>query len=48
MSVQHHRLEYDIDRTVAAIHKRKLPKAFAQMFVEGCNLDAVLAKETEA
>ena len=48
MSVKHHRIEYDVDRTVAAIGERKLPKAFAQMFIKGRNLNAILAEETEA
>jgi putative phosphoesterase len=38
-TVQHHRLEYDVERTVAAIHEYKLPEAFAQMFIQGRNLD---------
>jgi putative phosphoesterase len=41
MQVQHHRVEYDVDRTVAAIREHNLPDAFAQMFLQGRNLDAV-------
>ena len=51
MLVQHHRVEYDVDRTVAAIREHNLPEAFAQMFLQGRNLDAVSAassEETEA
>jgi putative phosphoesterase len=46
-TVQHHRVEYDVERTVAAIREHKLPEAFAQMFLQGRNLDSLL-KETEA
>lgn len=41
MQVQHHRVEYDVDRTVAAIREHNLPDTFAQMFLQGRNLDAV-------
>jgi diadenosine tetraphosphatase ApaH/serine/threonine PP2A family protein phosphatase len=47
MQIHHHRLEYEVDRTVAAIREHNLPEAFAQMFLQGCNLDAVLAEEEE-
>ena len=40
--VQHHRIEYDVDRAVAAIHEHKLPEAFAQMILQGRDLDTVL------
>jgi putative phosphoesterase len=39
LAVQHHRVEYDVERTIAAIHEYKLPEAFAQMFIQGRNLD---------
>ena len=42
--VEHHRLEYDVERTAAAIHEHKLPESFAQMFLRGRNLDAVLGE----
>jgi putative phosphoesterase len=42
VQVQHYRIEYDIDRVVAAIRERKLPEEFAQMLLQGRNLDAVL------
>jgi putative phosphoesterase len=41
--VQHHRIDYDMDRAVAAIHEQKLPEAFAQMILQGRDLDTVLA-----
>jgi putative phosphoesterase len=40
--VQHHRVEYDVDRAVAAIHEHDLPEAFAQMILQGRDLDTVL------
>jgi putative phosphoesterase len=40
--VQHHRVGYDVERTVAAVHENKLPDAFAQMFLQGRNLDYFL------
>ena len=39
--VRHYRLEYDVARAVAAIRKHELPEAFAQMMLQGHNLDAV-------
>jgi putative phosphoesterase len=44
-TVQHHRVEYDVERTVAAIRKHKLPEDFAQMFLQGRNLDAIQRKK---
>jgi putative phosphoesterase len=41
--VQHHRIEYDMDRAVAAIREHELPEAFAQMILQGRDLDTVLA-----
>jgi len=40
--IDHFRLEYDLASAVAAIHDRGLPEAFAQMLIQGRNLDAVL------
>jgi putative phosphoesterase len=45
IQVEHHRVAYDVERTVAAIRKHKLPEDFAQMFIQGRNLDAVQKKE---
>jgi putative phosphoesterase len=43
--VRHYRVEYDVARAVAAIRDRGLPEAFAQMLLQGNNLD-VAAKTT--
>jgi putative phosphoesterase len=40
--VRHYRLEYDVTRAVAAIRRHELPEAFAQMILQGRNLDVVL------
>ena len=42
--VQHYRLTYDVDRTVEAIRAAQLPEPFAQMMVQGYNLDEVLER----
>ena len=44
IQVRHHRVEYDVERAVAAIREHKLPEAFAQMTLQGRNLDVVLEK----
>ena len=47
VQVDHYRVEYDVDRAVAAIREHKLPELFAQMILQGRDLDAVLeATET--
>lgn len=46
--VQHHRVAYDVERAAAAIRKHRLPEAFAQMVLQGRNLDAVQAASGEA
>ena len=40
--LRHHRVEYDVGRAAAAIRENKLPEAFAQMILQGRNLDAVM------
>ncbi len=45
IQVQHYRLEYDVERAVAAIRENELPEAFAQMLLQGRDLDTVLAKD---
>jgi putative phosphoesterase len=40
--VRHYRLEYDVTKAVAAIRQHKLPEDFAQMVLQGRNLDVVL------
>ena len=42
LQVQHYRLEYDIARAVSAIRERGLPEAFAQMILNGHDLDSIL------
>jgi len=42
LQVDHFRLEYNLTAAVAAIHERGLPEAFAQMLIQGRNLDMVL------
>jgi putative phosphoesterase len=41
LRVRHYRLDYDIDRAVSAIRQHNLPEAFAQMLIQGRNLDEV-------
>jgi len=41
-TVQHHRVAYDVERTVAAIQEHNLPETFAQMFLQGRNLEYFL------
>ncbi|MBN1177731.1 MAG: metallophosphoesterase family protein [Anaerolineae bacterium] len=43
LSVVHHRVAYDVERTAAAVREHGLPEAFAQMFLQGRDLDTVLA-----
>lgn len=40
--VDHYRLTYDVEATVAAIRKRGLPEAFAQMLIRGYDLNTIL------
>lgn len=42
LQVRHCRVEYDVARAVAAIREHELPESFAQMMLQGRNLDAVL------
>jgi putative phosphoesterase len=41
LEVRHYRVEYDVEKVVAAIRERGLPEEFAQMMLQGRNLDAV-------
>ena len=41
--VKHYRLAYDVKRTVKAIRVNNLPEAFAQMLIQGRDLDTILA-----
>lgn len=40
--VDHFRLDYDLEKAVAAIRELDLPEAFAQMLMQGRDLDSVL------
>jgi putative phosphoesterase len=42
IDVRHYRVEYDVEKAAAAIRDHKLPEAFAQMVLQGRDLDAVL------
>jgi putative phosphoesterase len=44
VQVDHYRIEYDVERTVDALRSYDLPEAFAQMFLTGRDLAAVLAE----
>ncbi len=41
IQVRHYRIEYDVEKAVAAIREHELPEAFAQMILQGRNLDVV-------
>jgi putative phosphoesterase len=45
VEVRHYRVEYDVARAVAAIREHGLPEAFAQMLLQGRNLDVVMERE---
>jgi putative phosphoesterase len=45
VEVRHYRVEYDVARAVAAIREHELPEAFAQMLLQGRNLDVVMERE---
>lgn len=42
MRAKHYRLKYDVDRAVAAIREKGLPEVFAQMLIQGRDLETVL------
>lgn len=42
LNVIHHRLDYDVDKCVNAIREIGLPEAFAECFIQGRDLEAVL------
>ncbi len=42
LDVHHYRVDYEVGTTVSALRQRGLPEVFAQMFVEGYDLDTVL------
>lgn len=43
LQVSHYRLNYDVSEAVAGIRKQGLPEAFAEMLIQGRDLDTVLA-----
>jgi putative phosphoesterase len=45
IQVQHFRLEYDVERAAAEVRRRGLPEAFAQMVLQGYDLDRVLRED---
>jgi putative phosphoesterase len=44
LQINHYRLDYDIDRAVAEIRKKGLPDAFAEMLIQGRDLETILAR----
>ena len=46
-SYQHFRVNYDVDKVVAAIRQKGLPEAFAQMLIQGRDLETVLREMLE-
>jgi hypothetical protein len=42
LDIQHFKVEYDLEQAVNAIRKRNLPEAFAQMLIQGRDLEQVL------
>jgi putative phosphoesterase len=40
--VEHYRVEYDIEKAVSAIREHHLPEEFAQMVLQGKNLDSII------
>jgi putative phosphoesterase len=41
VEVRHYRVEYDVDQAVGAIRSKQLPEEFAQMLLQGRNLDSI-------
>jgi hypothetical protein len=48
IQVTHHRVEYDVERAVAAIREHNLPEVFAQMILSGRNMEAALTEGNAA
>jgi putative phosphoesterase len=42
LQISHYRLDYDVEKAVSAIREKGLPEAFAQMTIQGRDLDTVL------
>ncbi len=47
ISFHHFRVDYDVDRAVAEIRRHGLPEAFAQMLIQGRDLETVLGEMPE-
>jgi putative phosphoesterase len=45
ISVEHFKVQYDVERAVKAVREKKLPEEFAQMLIRGISLDTLLASE---
>jgi putative phosphoesterase len=43
LTVDHYRLEYDVEKAVAAIRANDLPESFAEMLLRGLDLDTALS-----
>ncbi len=41
LTVQHYRIEYDVERAANAVRQKGLPEAFAQMFLQGYDLEKI-------
>ena len=41
LTVQHYRVEYDVQRAAQAVRQKGLPEAFAQMFLQGYDLETI-------
>lgn len=44
--LRHYRVEYDVEKAASAIRKQKLPEAFAQMVLQGRNLDVIKEQDS--
>lgn len=44
IQIYHYRLNYDIDRAVAEIYQQGLPEAFAEMLIQGRDLETIFAQ----
>jgi putative phosphoesterase len=42
LQVRHFRLDYDVEKAVNAVRENDLPEAFAQMILQGCDLETIL------
>jgi predicted phosphodiesterase len=46
MQISHYRLNYEIEEAVAGIRDKGLPEAFAEMLIQGRNLETILSRGT--